>query len=137
MALLPSQSKIGNPRGKSTFVIYLRINDDNTVSNIGLLMNLLSYNFTKKESTVICILPFYDRTLCLSFCLVRLQNPWNSFLGDCSVIDQYLLDKPILSLKWFIPHYLNVLLRAIGQVIIFYYPLTCSIIAVSVSKIDI
>eukprot|EP00093_Oithona_nana_P013120 13120.XXX_98632_94413_1 [CDS] Oithona nana genome sequencing. len=43
------------------------------------------------------------------------KNPWNSFLGDCSVIDQYLLDKPILSLKWFIPHYLNVLLRAIGQ----------------------
>ena len=68
----------------------------------------------------------YFTYLVFVICLLRLQNPWNSFLGDCSVIDQYLLDKPILSLKWFIPHYLNVLLRAIGQVIIFYYPLTCS-----------
>ena len=44
------------------------------------------------------------------------QNPWNTILGDCSVVDQYLLDKPVWSLKWFIPHYLNVLLRAAGQV---------------------
>ena len=59
--------------------------------------------------------------MCVIHSFLSLQNPWNSFLGDCSVIDQYLLDKPILSLKWFIPHYLNVLLRAIGQVIIFYH----------------
>jgi len=45
----------------------------------------------------------------------RSKNPWNSFLGDCSVIDQYLLDKPIYSFKWFVPHYLNVFLRAVGQ----------------------
>jgi len=42
------------------------------------------------------------------------MNPWNTYLGDCSVVDQYLLDKPIYS-KWFLAHYLNVLLRAIGQ----------------------
>ena len=44
----------------------------------------------------------------------RSRNPWNSYLGDCSVIDQYLLDKPIYS-KWFLAHSINVLLRAIGQ----------------------
>lgn len=43
-----------------------------------------------------------------------LQNPWNTFLGDCSVVDAYLMDKPILSL-WFPLHYLNVFLRAVGQ----------------------
>ncbi|TRY69135.1 hypothetical protein TCAL_02513 [Tigriopus californicus] len=42
------------------------------------------------------------------------QNPWNTFLGDCSVVDAYLMDKPILSL-WFPLHYLNVFLRAVGQ----------------------
>ena len=45
-----------------------------------------------------------------------LQNPWDTFLGDCSVVDQYLLDKPVLSFKWSPLHFLNVLLRAVGQV---------------------
>ena len=44
------------------------------------------------------------------------QNPWNTFLGDCSVVDEYLLDKPSTSLKWAPLHYLNVFLRAVGQV---------------------
>ena len=42
-------------------------------------------------------------------------------MGDCSVIDQYLLDKPVWSIKWFVPNYLNVLLRAAGQVSFFKY----------------
>jgi len=43
------------------------------------------------------------------------QNPWDTFLGDCSVIDKYLIDKPLAG-KWFIAHFLNVLLRSVGQV---------------------
>lgn len=43
------------------------------------------------------------------------QNPWNTWLGDCSVVDAYLLDKPV-NAKWFLAHYLNVFLRAVGQV---------------------
>ena len=43
------------------------------------------------------------------------QNPWNTWLGDCSVVDAYLMDKPI-NVKWFLAHYLNVFLRAVGQV---------------------
>ena len=47
---------------------------------------------------------------------ILLQNPWDTFLGDCSVVDQYLLEKPVLSFKWSPLHFLNVLLRAVGQV---------------------
>ena len=53
-----------------------------------------------------------------SICILFIDfqsNPWNSFLGDCSVVDQYLAEKPI-SLKWFFAHYINVFLRAVGQV---------------------
>ena len=42
------------------------------------------------------------------------QNPWNTYLGDCSVVDEYLNDKPVFS-AWFAAHYLNVFLRAVGQ----------------------
>ena len=56
----------------------------------------------------------------LSHLLINFQsNPWNSFLGDCSVVDQYLAEKPI-SLKWFFAHYVNVFLRAVGQVSIWH-----------------
>jgi hypothetical protein len=44
-----------------------------------------------------------------------LQNPWNTYLGDCSVANEYLNDKPI-NATWFVPHYLNAFLRAVGQV---------------------
>ena len=48
------------------------------------------------------------------------QNPWNSFLGDCSAVDQYLLDKPVLS-TWFVAHYANAFLRGISQVYYAYH----------------
>ena len=38
------------------------------------------------------------------------------FGGDCKVIDDFLENKPIFSIKWFFPHFLNVLLRSVGQV---------------------
>ena len=47
--------------------------------------------------------------------LIFQSNPWNSFLGDCSVIDKYLSEKPV-SFKWGLAHYVNVFLRAVGQV---------------------
>ena len=65
-----------------------------------------------------------------------LQNPWNSILGDCSVIDQCLVDKPILSLKWFIPHYLNGFLRAIGQVVFANNPLSGLLILIATFLAD-
>ena len=42
------------------------------------------------------------------------QNPWDTYLGDCSVVDEYLADKPVRS-AWLLAHYLNVFLRAVGQ----------------------
>lgn len=52
--------------------------------------------------------------------------------GDCSVIDQYLLDKPVISWKWFIPHYLNTLFRAIGQPAFVNNPLSGLLITMAV-----
>ena len=45
---------------------------------------------------------------------ITLQNPWDTYLGDCSVVDEYLADKPVRS-AWLPAHYLNVFLRAVGQ----------------------
>ena len=44
------------------------------------------------------------------------RNPWNVFLGDCSVVTTYLADKPLTSLSWAPVHVLNIFLRAVGQV---------------------
>ena len=44
------------------------------------------------------------------------RNPWNVFLGDCSVVTTYLADKPVTSLTWAPVHVLNIFLRAVGQV---------------------
>ena len=44
------------------------------------------------------------------------KNPWNTILGDCSVVDEYLMDKDPKSLKWAPMHFVNVFLRAVGQV---------------------
>ena len=44
------------------------------------------------------------------------QNPWNTVLGDCSVVDEYLLDKDPTDIKWAPLHYVNTFLRAVGQV---------------------
>ena len=38
------------------------------------------------------------------------------FLGDCPNIDNILVDKPLFSWKWFLPHFINIHLRSVGQV---------------------
>ena len=44
------------------------------------------------------------------------HNPWNVYLGDCTVVTSYLKDKPLISLKWSPIHVINIFLRAVGQV---------------------
>ena len=61
------------------------------------------------------ILPDKEKSENHSFSSIFCQLPWNTFLGDCSVVDEYLLDKPV-NLKWGLAHFLNVFLRAVGQV---------------------
>ena len=47
--------------------------------------------------------------------LLKLQLLYNTILGDCSMVDGWLADKPIISV-WSPLHYLNVFLRSIAQV---------------------
>lgn len=48
-----------------------------------------------------------------------IQALWNTFLGDCAIVDEWLLDKPVLS-RWSILHYLNIFFRCIAQVCILF-----------------
>ena len=43
------------------------------------------------------------------------HNPWNVYLGDCSVVTNYLNNKPVASV-WAPLHTFNIFLRAVGQV---------------------
>ena len=51
-----------------------------------------------------------------NLCSKLQHNPWNVYLGDCSVVSQFLSNKPLLSLKWTPLHTINIFLRAVGQV---------------------
>ena len=87
----------------------LTCNEKNTGNNISTTVCI---------QEIFCIVYKVDTVLHSSICIFFIDfqsNPWNSFLGDCSVVDQYLAEKPI-SLKWFFAHYINVFLRAVGQV---------------------
>jgi len=44
-----------------------------------------------------------------------LKRLWGSFLGDCSIVDEWLSDKPVFHPFWFICHYLNIFLRSVSQ----------------------
>ena len=49
------------------------------------------------------------------------QKLWGSFLGDCSIVDEWLSDKPVFHPFWFICHYLNIFLRSVSQVCCIHY----------------
>ena len=51
-----------------------------------------------------------------NICSKLQHNPWNVYLGDCSVVSNFLSNKPLLSLKWTPLHTINIFLRAVGQV---------------------
>jgi len=60
----------------------------------------------------------------------KIKDAWSTILGDCSLVDKWLLDKPILS-KWSLPHYTNVFLRSIAQTCFVDNPLSGLLILVA------
>ncbi|CAB4066490.1 SLC14A [Lepeophtheirus salmonis] len=65
-----------------------------------------------------------------------LKNPWNTFLGNCNVVDSYLnevdkntkgdkrLKRQPWSLKWALPHFINVFLRSASMPILACNPIS-------------
>ena len=49
-------------------------------------------------------------------CSLLQRNPWNTYLGDCSLVDAYLSRRPMASPRWFPLHFLSIFLRSVGQV---------------------
>nr|XP_040570234.1 urea transporter 2-like [Lepeophtheirus salmonis] len=80
-----------------------------------------------------------------------LKNPWNTFLGNCNVVDSYLnevdkntkgdkrLKRQPWSLKWALPHFINVFLRSASMPILACNPISGLLIITGlfVAKVEV